>query len=110
MRCAYVGNDASLRGFTLANGTTGVECESSAVVSNCVMTGNAGRGVIGGTLYDCVLTGNSDGALGGTLYNCTLTRNSGSGASGSTLYHCTLSGNSGSGASGSTLYHCTVDP
>jgi hypothetical protein len=66
-------NGAVLAGFTLTHGHTridgdleneqsggGVRCEStSAVLSNCVLTGN-GAGTFGG------------GASGGTLYNCTL--------------------------------------
>src|ERR1041385_571580 len=90
VRCVYLASGASLTGFTLTNGAAryssggGVRCESaSAVVSNCVLTGNiAGGGVSGGTLYDCVLNGNSNGVDGNggganraTLNNCTLTRN-----------------------------------
>ena len=53
-------------GFTLTNGLapTGgeVDCASaSATVSNCVLTGNAGKaggGACYGTLINCTLTGN----------------------------------------------------
>jgi hypothetical protein len=64
---------AALIGFTLINGHTriasgnnscggGVFCEPSAVLSNCVLTGNSansdGGGACYGTLYHCTLTGN----------------------------------------------------
>ena len=137
VRCAYVGSNAVLEGFTLTNGATrsdgdvrrelyggGVWCESSGVLSNCVLTGNSayrGGGVYYGTLYNCTLTGNSaslegGGAFEGTLYNCMLTGNSayygGGGVSDGTLYNCTLTGNSashsGGGASHCMLYNCIV--
>ena len=139
VRCVYLGTNAALIGFTLTNGHTfvesgyppppdgcggGVFCEPSAVLSNCVLTGNSagsdGGGAAYGTLYNCTLTGNSSGqygggASGGMLYNCTLTGNSaygGGGAFFSTLYNCTLTGNSvdgsGGGAYDATLYNCTL--
>jgi hypothetical protein len=102
-----------------------VWCESlSAVVSNCVLTGNSayrdGGGAYRGTLNECTLKGNSassgGGAYNGTLNNCTLTGNSasygGGGASSSTLNNCTLTGNSagnyGGGANYGTLKNCIV--
>jgi PKD repeat protein len=132
IRGVYLANGASLAGFTLTNGATrtngdyeidqsgaGVWCEpwcswsafTSALVSNCVITGNsaasAGGGVFGGTLNNCVLAGNSAGAGGGahsgTLNNCVLTGNSantGGGAFGSTLNNCTITGNSTDGIGG----------
>jgi hypothetical protein len=139
VRCVYLTNAATLLGFTLTNGVAGVGagvyCEStSAVLSNCVLSGNSvingyGGGAYGGTLNNCTLTGNSaltddyyDGGYGGgawygTLNNCTLTANSapwGGGAYGGTLNNCTLTGNSsafdGGGASGGilTLNNCTL--
>ena len=146
VRCAYMGSNACLSGFTLTHGSTradgdqrqeqsggGVWCEStSAVLSNCVLTGNTaysggygggGGGVYQGTLYNCTLThntahyGDGGGAYSGTLYHCTLTGNSayigGGGSYDSTLYHCTLVSNSaayggGGGAYGGTLYNCTL--
>src|SRR5512137_1365755 len=77
VRCVYLTNAAVLAGFTLTNGATqtsgdynknrsggGVWCESSsAVVSNCVLTGNSasfsGGGASSGTLNKCTLTGSS---------------------------------------------------
>jgi PKD repeat protein len=129
VRCVFLGSNSVLSGFTLTNGFAGagggVWCESSsAVVSNCVLTGNSasagspGGGSYGVTLYNCILTGNSaeygGGADASTLYNCTLTGNSargGGGAYNSSLYNCAVTGNSGvegGGASSSTLYNCTV--
>ena len=131
--CLYLTSDAVLVGFTLTNGVAdnggGVYCESaSAVLSNCVLSGNSawndGGGAYGGTLNNCTLSSNGassgGGAYGGTLNNCTLTGNSagwyggggGGGAGYSTLNNCTLSGNSawgkGGGALDSTLNNCTL--
>ena len=118
-RCVYLTNNATLSGFTLTNGATsnmgdwdfdesggGVWCEnSSAVVTNCVITGNSayadGGGVRGGTLVGCMLTGNSASSSGGgtvsaTLNHCTLSANTayyGGGADNSALSDCVLSNN-----------------
>jgi hypothetical protein len=121
-RCLYLTNDAVIVGFTLTNGWAfdggGVYCEStSAVLSNCVLTGNSGwsegGGAYGGTLNNCTLTGNSGGAVDCTLNNCTLRGNSGGGAYSDserpcTLNNCTLTGNSGWGAWSATLNNCIV--
>jgi len=103
----------------------GVWCEStSAVVSDCVLTGNSaydygGGGAYSGTLNNCTLTGNSaydngGGASSGTLNNCTLIGNSaqyGGGANSCTLNNSTLTGNSasyGGGTYSGTLNNCTL--
>jgi hypothetical protein len=139
-RCVYLATGATLVGFTLTNGATrgewegleqsslllgggGVWCQSpSAVLSNCVLSGNSaflGGGAFGSTLHNCTLTGNSarsgGGANGATLDNCTLQGNSaselGGGTADSTLTNCTLIGNSalvGGGSSYSALHNCTL--
>ncbi len=131
VRCVNLGSNSVLNGFTLTNGTSngatvwrggGATCFSSAVVTNCIITGNSaawGGGVHGGRLYNCTLTGNTATGGGGAvfdtvLFNCTLTENSapeGGAARQSTLNQCLLSGNTanvGGGASGGTLRDCLL--
>jgi hypothetical protein len=128
IRCAYLGTNALLSGFTLTNGHTratgdymlersggGVWCEDSAFVTSCILTNNfadsAGGGACYGTLSNCTLAGNrgksvfawGGGAYYSTLNNCTLTANSayiGGGAAGGTLNNCTLIGNYASSEGG----------
>jgi hypothetical protein len=119
VRCAYVGTNATLIGFTLTNGATrtsgddsrersggGAWCEASGVLSNCILSGNAaasgGGGSCSGTLINCKLLYNAayngGGAYYGTLHNCLLSgnvaANYGGGAYYGTLNNCSLSGNS----------------
>lgn len=137
IRCVYLGNSAVLSGFTLTNGASGgfdtagpsvggVKCQSTtATVTNCIITGNAGYGGGGatsGTLVNCVLANNwSSGGAGGAaqsiLIGCIITNNTsgyrGGGASGSSLTNCLVRWNSaptayGGGCDGSTLVNCTV--
>jgi hypothetical protein len=126
--CVYLVGGTFLSGFTLTNGIAdsggGVWSEMSAVVSNCVLTGNSasyGGGAYGGTLNNCTLMANSatfdgGGARESTLNNCTLNGNqaaSGGGISGGTLVSCTLNGNlaaqSGGGAENCTLKNCILN-
>ena len=105
----------------------GACCETGAVISDCMITGNSadfGGGVYGGTLYNCLLTSNSAYASGGgaynsALYNCTLTQNSaasGGGTFQSTLYNSIVYRNissmdiSSNYASSTLRYCCTMPP
>jgi hypothetical protein len=135
VRCAYLTNGGSLSGFTLTGGAifavypavvggAGVWCaSSSAVVSNCVISGNQawssvdvaeGAGAYGGNLSNCTLSSNSAKVyvslyhLGGDAY--------GGGACYCTLNNCTLSGNSAGGETGVGVYgfgggaaYCTLN-
>jgi len=105
-RCAYLGTNAILSGFTLRNGWAGedcwggwgggVRCEASSVLTNSVLTGNSasvgGGGASGrGKPYNCALTGNSaesgGGASEGTLHNCIVYLNQGGNRRGATFQH-----------------------
>ena len=139
VRCAYLGDRAVVAGFTLRNGATraqgnfvddaaggGVWCAShSALLTNCVLSGNfavsAGGGALGGTLINCLISSNYARGGGGTssaiLKNCHLVGNSafssGGGASGGSLEDCILVGNlcppgSGGGAAQATLTRCLL--
>jgi len=140
VRCVYMTNGAVLAGFTLANGATldkyalqppqnlsggGVWCAAvSAIVTNCVLTGNSaswyGGGVYGGTLQNCSLSGNTAATSGGgagysTLTNCDLNGNSSTSYGGATYYgtltNCTLENNSsynGGGAAYGTIGGCAL--
>ncbi|MBN1675371.1 MAG: hypothetical protein JXR37_30300, partial [Kiritimatiellae bacterium] len=130
VRCAYVGSNAWLIGFTLTNGAThatglhhatggGAWSErGAAVVSNCTLSGNAagesGGGSYGGILIDCTLSGNSagiewgagegGGSFRGHLTRCMISGNSatmrGGGSAWDTLVDCVLSANSCEGKGG----------
>jgi len=130
VRCVYVGTNATLSGFTLTNGTTralgdlitennggGAWCETSAVISNCIIVGNiapnVGGGVYGGTLSRCIVSGNQayggGGAGFGTLNNSLIYGNSafgnfGGAAWGCTLNNCTISGNSAAQEAGGAIF------
>jgi hypothetical protein len=107
-RCVYLRDGTSLSGFTLTNGFDysrggGLVCETTnALVSNCLLTGNAvfgrdgwdvyGGGAYGGTLNNCVLKGNWAYASD-CPYQC-IAYSAGGGAYGATLNNCTLTGNS----------------
>lgn len=114
-RCAYLGSSASLVGFTLTRGTAdqggGAFCLSTnAVIENCIIVSNtassSGGGALGGTLTNCVLTGNSayNGGGASSLYgqntcvlnSCVVSSNTaayGGGVEGVELNNCLLQGN-----------------
>ena len=128
VRCAYVGTNAHLSGFTLTNGHTraypgnfeeycggGVYCEYSVIVSNCLISGNSaglqGGGVLGHCwsgrevlLINCTLSGNSAGFGGGVFDS--------SGSGYTILKNCTLSDNNAASQGGGTwscnLYNCLL--
>ncbi len=111
VRCVFLADGAVLMGFTLTNGYAsenggGIWCNSlDAIVTNCVLSGNAGGASYQGTLYDCHFVNNTGNAAdSGVLNTCVLTNNE-SGASGSTLNTCSVIGNAG-GVSFSTLNNC----
>jgi parallel beta-helix repeat protein len=138
VRCVYLTNGAVLSGFTLTNGATqasgdqyrqksggAVFCElGSAVVSNCVLTGNSaysgGGAACFGALINCTLVGNTansgGGIYSGALNKCILRGNLasyyGGGAYLGTLDNCTLTNNSaassGGGVYSGTLNNCVL--
>lgn len=130
VRCVYLTNNAVLSGFTLTSGATtytdgnggGIRCRStSAIVSNCVLTGNAastGGGAYQGTFYNCTISSNCLASNGGgtayaTLYNCVVAGNSstyvGGGVEGGTLYNCLVVNNSASSSGGGAYYADTLE-
>ena len=97
IRCVYLADQAVLAGFTLTNGATrtlgdeegeqkggGVWCATvGAVVTNCILSGNAakirGGAAYRGTLNNCTLVGNvsqyGGGCYGSAVNNSTLASN-----------------------------------
>jgi parallel beta-helix repeat protein len=137
LRCVYLTNWAVLEGFTLSGGATqnsrqersrsggGVWCDGrQAVVTNCVLVGNAARGnggaAYGGTLRNCMLENNSaheqgGGAAWGTLLGCAVrnntARSNGGGAYFCALADCVVEANTatqGGGSMGGNLDRCTL--
>ncbi len=124
VRGVYLEAGASLIGFTVTNGAVatnvygsipgyngggGVFCEAnSCVVSNCVVVDNdatVGAGVLGGTLYDCLVAGN-------VASNSMAANGFGGGAYYSRIDHSTLSNNyarfGGGGAYGAILTNSVI--
>jgi hypothetical protein len=133
VRCVYLVSGATLSGFTLTNGSTtgnggGIHCDnSSALVSNCIITGNSAGGSGGGgsgwaTFLNCLIRGNTAFTNGGGLCwgwatNCLIVGNSAQKGGGTylvdLLYNCTISGNTasvsyGGVGSGVHMYNCIV--
>ena len=139
VRGVYLAAGAQLIGFTISNGATralsaynhnyesggGVWCtDDTAVVSNCVVSGNlagyAGGGVYNGRYLDCVIAGNGAGDDGGGAFGAVFedtslldntARFDGGGAVESVLSGCVLEGNeadSGGGAASSSLADCVL--
>jgi hypothetical protein len=131
LRCAYVGSNAILSGFTLTNGASslngggGAWCERSALVTNCYLLGNyafdfSGGGGYGGTFDNCRFATNKAGSGGGAAYGSTLNdcflignyADEGGGVASCTLNRCSLNRNygngDGGGAYGSVLNHCAL--
>ncbi len=134
VRCAYVGTNAILAGFTLTNGYAyiyssdkaycsggGARCEKSAIISNCVFSGNSalyyGGGMYNGNAVNCRFINNHAGFVGGGVYtgicdNCVFVGNTstatGGGASYSIVTNCSFINNnadSGGGVYDSTVYN-----
>lgn len=123
MRCAYVGSNSYLAGFTLTNGQTassgdltneqsggGAWCEPGGVVSGCVVVRNKmagfnhglGGGIYGGTVWNSTILTNvayfGGGVAAANVFNCLIASN--------TVYLSGLAG--GSGAYGCTLSNCQL--
>ena len=138
VRCVYVGENATISGFTLTNGHTlsavsvveqwaggGAWCEPSAMIEGCVINGNSaggsGGGVIGGQIISSLIMNNSatfngGGTVASTVNNSLLLGNSadrdGGGSRYGTLNNCTLvqntAGDEGGGAHLVTMNNCIV--
>ena len=137
IRCVYLADQAVLAGFTLTNGATrtlgdeegeqkggGVWCASlGAVVTNCVLSGNAakvrGGAAYRGTLNHCTLVGNvsqyGGGCYGSAVNNSTLYANRASTYGGAAyagwVMNCLVvsnSANTGGGVFEAMLDNCVV--
>lgn len=103
IRCVWIGNGATLSGFTITNGHTrgvsgdiekereggGIWCaDTNSIVTNCIFIKNsadwAGGGAFayyGAHFYNCIFINNTAGSgggaiLGGVFFNCIITSNS----------------------------------
>src|SRR5207247_6137107 len=131
VRCAYLGQGASLIGFALRNGGTrnqgellkeqsggGAWCEyTNCRLLSCLMISNVafqnGGGTFSGSLSNCTFSNNSarsgGGAFGGVLNSCVLSGNSatnGGAACSNILFSCWLTTNRATG-NGGAAYGCT---
>jgi hypothetical protein len=138
VRCAYVGANAILSGFTLTNGCTrsagdvvkeqsggGAWCEKTGSLKDCVMVGCSavyqGGGAYGGTLNNCLAHGNTAAYGGGCFacnaHNCTLADNAATSAGGAgcaTLNNCIVCSNTAGSSSNydgaCVLQYCCAQP
>jgi len=119
VRCAYLAGAAVLRGFTLSDGCAegvgewnherlggGAYLDGGGSLVNCMLTGNtaaqAGGGAYlhnGGTLDNCELSGNSSGGIGGGAFVTAC----------ATLNNCTVSANAAELGGGIYLLGGTVN-
>ncbi len=120
-RCAYIGSNAILSGFTLRNGDVGgALCETGAIVTNCLLLANSGYvgGIEGGTIYNCTF-GTNQGFFGGGAAHATVVDSvfinnfayNGGAAYQSILLRCVLTNNYasyGGGAYECILSNCVV--
>jgi hypothetical protein len=111
VRCAWLTNNAALKGFTLKAGATGtsgdiygggVWCASSnALVANCVIVSNTaysyGGGAWQGALENCLLSGNT-----------TVLSGQGGGAANAVMTSCTVFSNANYGVYGGIYTNCIV--
>jgi hypothetical protein len=139
IRCVYLRDEGALIGFTVTDGATrstgdqdqeqsggGIFCAGpSAMVSNCVIFGNASTvyagGIYSGVVKDSIIQKNSTGGFGGGSYyteidGSSLTDNfansGGGGAAYGIMNSCSIARNvtsdSGGGAYFGSLGHCIV--
>lgn len=131
VRCVYLTNGAGLIGFTVTNGATSATTgegggiwfqtavdNTSSVLSNCVVAGNAagygGGGVYGGgTLINCTISNNwahlyGGGAYGAVLVGCWLQGNFPGASIQGFLTNCVLAGNIGLASYADKLVNCTI--
>lgn len=106
VRCVYATEGAVMSGFTLTNGATlsmgtgedrggGILCAAAtAIVSNCVLTGNS-SGYMGGAI--------SSGTLWSSIVSHNVSVYAGGGAIGTKMFDCLLFGNSAQGGGGAVL-------
>ena len=135
VRCVYVGDGATIEGFTLSGARQstwfdggGIYMTGGGRAFNCVVEsnhGNSGGGVYGGTIHNSIIRANwanknGGGAYNSTLVNCIIVNNDadayfssgGGGTYGGVSSNCTYAGNStvgnGGGAYGGILINCIV--
>ncbi len=118
VRCAWLTNGATLKGFTLRGGATrapdnsiveelqaggGAWCSSlSALITQCRITNSAARyggGVSRGSLDRCILVGNTAASNGGGAYFSALTNS---------LIMANFANTFGGGAYSVYIYNCTI--